>query len=74
MAKAFQCDRCHAVYENNDHIYKERIYLMVEDYPHNYSKDLCPKCYEQLLKWLKNKNATVESSVLDIYHTDYSRH
>lgn len=75
MATAFKCDRCHATYADNNHIYKKGIFLMVEDDPQNYVEDLCPECYTQLIKWLENKNATVESSsVLDLYNDDYSRH
>lgn len=51
MGKAFECDRCKALYTNNAGYRSTDIYITTT--PNNTTgiMDLCPACHEKLRKW-----------------------
>lgn len=50
MAKAYKCDRCRKLYENNEH---QEILCLVSDYWKSQTRlDLCPECHNALLQFM----------------------
>lgn len=67
MINSYKCDRCGALYSNPTNE-SNKYTILRSDHIVDGHIDLCPKCQEQLRKWVENENENVHKSCSNCIH------
>lgn len=71
MARAYKCDLCGCLYENDKHEdVINKLHLAKEEDHRSVWADICPKCYEDFKRFINYRNNTkaikeMEKDIID---------